>query len=160
MNASRYWIIVASKDHVQRGTSAGIAQACHGKAAPLKRMKVGDGVIYYSPIQAFLGHEKCQAFTAIGRVVGDTIYPFDMGGGFVPHRRDVEYFPCTETPIHSLIPALSFIEDKQRWGSLFRFGFFEIPRTDFDRIASQMLPKNFSSPPPVPLGQQLSLFTG
>jgi hypothetical protein len=31
MNKTKYWIIVASKDHVQRGIKEGIAQACHGK---------------------------------------------------------------------------------------------------------------------------------
>ncbi|MEI2610892.1 MAG: EVE domain-containing protein [Candidatus Promineifilaceae bacterium] len=160
MNPTRYWIIVASRDHVWHGTQAGIAQACHGKAAPLKRMRVGDGVLYYSPKQTFGGQEKCQAFTAIGRVVGDTVYPFDMGGGFVPHRRDVAYFPCVETPIQPLIPALSFIEDKSRWGYLFRFGFFEIPQADFDLIARGMLPENFTSPPPVPHWQQRPMFTG
>jgi len=28
----KYWIIVASKDHVKNGISAAIAQACHGKS--------------------------------------------------------------------------------------------------------------------------------
>ena len=45
---TKYWIIVASKDHVKNGISAGIAQACHGKSSPLKRMKKGDYLIYYS----------------------------------------------------------------------------------------------------------------
>ena len=141
MSEVRYWVIVASKDHVQNGMRNGIAQANHGKAAPLKRMKVGDGVLYYSPKIEFSGNEKLQAFTAIGKVAGDTIYPFDMGGGFIPHRRDVEYFDCVETPIQPLIPTLTFIEDKQIWGYLFRFGFLEIPKVDFDLIAGRMLPE-------------------
>lgn len=141
MSDARYWIIVASKNHVQNGVRAGIAQANHGKAAPLKRMRVGDGVLYYSPKIEFSGNEKLQAFTAIGKVVGDTIYPFDMGGGFVPYRRDVEYFDCLEVPIQPLIPALTFIQDKKSWGTMFRFGFFEIPKVDFDLIAQQMLPE-------------------
>ncbi|HQU55255.1 MAG TPA: EVE domain-containing protein, partial [Saprospiraceae bacterium] len=44
----KYWMIVASKDHVKQGIKQGIAQACHGKTSPLKRMRPGDGVIYYS----------------------------------------------------------------------------------------------------------------
>lgn len=139
MSEVRYWVIVASRDHVQNGVRAGIAQANHGKAAPLKRMQVGDGVLYYSPKNEFGGNEKLQAFTAIGRVTGDKIYQFDMGGGFVPFRRDVEYFECREVPIQPLIPALIFIQDKKSWGTMFRFGFFEIPKADFDLIASQML---------------------
>lgn len=137
MNA-RYWVIVASKNHVMRGVQAGIAQANHGKAAPLKRMNVGDGVLYYSPKLEFEGNEKLQAFTAIGHVVGEDVYQFDMGGGFVPFRRDVKYINCVDVPIQPLIPALTFIDNKSSWGYLFRFGFFEIPKADFDLIASQM----------------------
>ncbi len=137
MNA-RCWVIVASKNHVMRGVQAGIAQANHGKAAPLKRMNVGDGVLYYSPKLEFEGNEKLQAFTAIGHVVGEDVYQFDMGGGFVPFRRDVKYINCVDVPIQPLIPHLTFIENKSSWGYLFRFGFFEIPKADFDLIASQM----------------------
>jgi hypothetical protein len=139
MSEARYWVIVASKNHVMNGVRWGIAQANHGKAAPLKRMRVGDGVLYYSPKLEFEGDEKLQAFTAIGRVTGETVYQFDMGGGFVPYRRDVKYMDCVDAPIQPLIPALTFIENKTSWGYLFRFGFFEIPKVDFDLIASQML---------------------
>lgn len=139
MSEARYWVIVASKNHVMNGVRWGIAQANHGKAAPLKRMQVGDGVLYYSPKLEFDGNEKLQAFTAIGRVTGEAVYQFDMGGGFVPYRRDVKYMDCVDAPIQPLIPALTFIENKTSWGYLFRFGFFEIPKVDFDLIASQML---------------------
>jgi len=139
MISNRHWVIVASKNHVQNGVRAGIAQANHGKAAPLKRMQVGDGILYYSPKLEFEGNEKLQAFTAIGRVRNDKIYQFDMGGGFIPCRRDVEYFDCVDVPIQTLVDSLSFIVNKQSWGYLFRFGFFEIPKVDFDLIAAKML---------------------
>ena len=42
-----YWIGVASADHVARGRADGFMQVCHGKAAPLRRIKPGDGVVYY-----------------------------------------------------------------------------------------------------------------
>ncbi len=134
-----YWIIVASKDHVMNGLRWGIAQANHGKAAPLRRMNIGDGILFYSPKVEFGGKEKLQAFTAIGYVTGELVYPFDMGGGFIPYRRDVKYLACVDAHIQPLIPTLTFIENKTRWGYLFRFGFFEIPKIDFDLIASQML---------------------
>ncbi len=139
MSGARYWVIVASKNHVQNGVRWGIAQANHGKAAPLRRMQTGDGILYYSPKLEFGGDEKLQAFTAIGQVTGDTIYQFDMGDGFVPYRRDVKYFGCRDVPIQPLIPFLTFIQDKNSWGYMFRFGFFEIPKIDFDLIASQVL---------------------
>lgn len=139
MTEARFWVIVASRNHVMNGVRSGIAQANHGKAAPLKRMQAGDGILYYSPKLEFEGSEKLQAFTAIGEVIGETVYPFDMGGGFVPYRRDVKYMDCIEVPIQPLIPALTFIEDKKSWGYMFRFGFFQIPKVDFNLIAGRML---------------------
>jgi hypothetical protein len=43
---------------------------------------------------------------------------------------------CVEADIRPLIPELSFIQDKDRWGYSFRTGFFEISVADFERIAS------------------------
>lgn len=73
---TKYWIIVASKDHVKTGVAEGIAQACHGKSSPLKRMQKGDFVIYYSGKLTFGKPEKCQEFTAIGIVKDNEVYPF------------------------------------------------------------------------------------
>ena len=55
------------------------------------RIKPGNTVIYYSPSTRMGGGERLQAFTAVGVVCDVAPYPFDMGGGFVPHRRDVRY---------------------------------------------------------------------
>ena len=46
---SRNWVAVASAEHVRIGRSQGFMQVSHGKAAPLKRIHPGDGVVYYSP---------------------------------------------------------------------------------------------------------------
>ena len=51
--APRYWIAVASADHVARGIAGGFMQVCHGKRAPLARIRPGDGIIYYAPTQTF-----------------------------------------------------------------------------------------------------------
>ena len=139
MNTSRYWVIVASKNHVLRGVQARVAQANHGKAAPLKRMRVADGVLFYSPKVEFEGNEKLQAFTAIAHVVGEAVYPFDLRGGFIPYRRDVKCLACNDLSIQPMVPDLTVIENKSSWGYLFRYGFFEIPKVDFDLIASQIL---------------------
>lgn len=134
----RYWIIVASRDHVQAGVSGGFAQACHGKAGPLKRMHAGDGVIYYSSKAVFGTNEKCQHFTAIGEVMDEVVWQADMGAGFLPFRRNIRFFPGQEVSILPLIPTLSFISDKQRWGGVFRFGMVQIPQADYQRIAVAM----------------------
>jgi hypothetical protein len=60
------WLGVVSKQHVQRGVSGGFAQVCHGKAQPLRRMKAGDWLVYYSPALE-MGGTPLRAFTALGQ---------------------------------------------------------------------------------------------
>jgi hypothetical protein len=141
MIMNRYWIIVASKDHVQRGIYDGIAQACHGKATPLKRMKAGDYVIFYSGKEQFGSPEKCQRFTAVGKIKDEEVYQFQMTADFCPYRRNVDFFPAQEVSILHLINDLEFIENKKSWGYPFRWGFLEISKHDFDLISSQMFIK-------------------
>lgn len=135
----RYWIGVASKEHVARGVAGGFCQLCHGKAQPLKRMEQGDWIIYYSPKEHFGGDEPCQQFTAIGRVISNEVYQFEMAPGFIPFRRDIEFLPAQVTDIRPLIDQLDFIQNKSRWGYAFRFGHIEIPQEDFELIATRML---------------------
>ncbi|MCY1073412.1 EVE domain-containing protein [Archangium lansingense] len=139
MSQPRYWVAVASCDHVHKGVEGGFAQACHGKVAPLRRMVPGDWVLYYSPRMHFEGEEPCQAFTAIGRVVDAPVQQVDMGGGFKPFRRTVAFLPCRQVPIRPLLERLSFIQDVQRWGYVFRRGFFELPEADFLLLSREML---------------------
>lgn len=138
MSLRRFWIAVASRNHVMKGVEGGFAQVCHGKCSPLKRMRQGDGLIYYSPRLEFDGKEPCRAFTAIGRIVDGQAYEIDMGAGFIPFRMNVAFLNCIDAPIESLIDQLSFIKNKKRWGFPFRVGHFEIARVDFDLIAMAM----------------------
>jgi hypothetical protein len=122
-----------------RGVAGGFCQLCHGKAQPLKRMAVGDWIVYYSPKVMFEETTPCQQFTAIGEVVGAEVYPFEMFPGFVPNRRDIRFLKATDAPIRTILKQLSFIKDKSKWGYAFRFGHLEIPQADFALIAKQML---------------------
>ena len=131
----RYWVGVASKEHVSRGVAGGFCQLCHGKAQPLKRMAAGDWIIYYSPKEEFEGAAPCQKFTAIG----SDVYPFEMFPGFAPHRRDIRFLEARDAPIRPLLENLSFIKDKSKWGYAFRFGHLEIAKADFELIATKML---------------------
>lgn len=135
----RYWISVASKDHVTTGVAEGIAQACHGKAAPLKRMRKNDFIIFYSGKQTMGTKEVCQKFTAIGKVADDDVYQFQMSADFCPSRRNIAFLQSEEVSILPLINNLEFISNKKSWGYPFRFGFFEINQHDFNLISSQML---------------------
>lgn len=137
-----YWIGVVSKAHVLRGVAGGFAQMNHGKQAPLKRMKAGDALIYYSPREAYPNGASLQAFTALGLIRTGEVYAHDMTEegvpGFVPWRIDVDYLPVQTTPIKPLIADLDFITDNVHWGAVFRFGQIKIGETDFLRIASAM----------------------
>ena len=135
----RYWIGVASREHVKRGETGGFCQLCHGKSSPLKRMSPGDWIIYYSPNEMFGKRSPCKRFTAIGQITGETVYPFQMSEDFVPFRRDVSFKPCKEIPIQPLINQFEFIRNKRNWGYVFRFGHFEINQTDFDLLIRNML---------------------
>jgi predicted RNA-binding protein len=135
----KFWIGVAAKEHVDKGVQGGFCQLCHGKAQPLRCMAVGDWMIYYSAQEKMGEKEPCQQFTAIGQVVGEDVYTFEMAPNFIPFRRDIQFLACKPVSIRPLIPQLSFIPDKQRWGYPFRYGHLRINQTDFDLIASQML---------------------
>ncbi|MCG7213479.1 EVE domain-containing protein [Paenibacillus mucilaginosus] len=136
---SRYWIGVVSASHVRRGVEGGFAQLCHGKAGPLRRMRAGDWLIYYSPRTDMAKGESLQAFTAIGQVADDRVYEYRMTDSFVPFRRNIRYLPCEEVEISSLLDELSFTQGKRSWGYTFRFGHVEIGREDFLKIAAAML---------------------
>ncbi|HEX7928089.1 MAG TPA: EVE domain-containing protein [bacterium] len=135
----RAWIGVVSRSHVMRGVAGGFAQLCHGKAAPLARMQRGDWLIYYSPRTDYPDGAPLKAFTAIGQIVGEHVYLHDMGGGFVPRRRDVAFAPgAKEVPVADLAPQLDFIREHPNWGMLARRGHFEIGLDDLAAIAKAM----------------------
>jgi hypothetical protein len=81
----RYWVAVASADHVRRGKAGGFMQLGHGKEAPLRRLRPGDRIAYYSPTGSVGGKDRLQAFTAIG-IVGSG-GPYRGDGGL--YRRNV-----------------------------------------------------------------------
>lgn len=141
MNTRRYWIAVASKEHVDVGVVAGIAQFCHGKIGPAKKVSKGDWVVYYSSNVKYNEAEPCQMFTAIGTVSDDAPYQFTMSPSFKPYRRKIKYRRCKPIKIKPLIPDLDFIKDKKQWGAIFRYGFLEIDQKSFELIAFNMLNK-------------------
>lgn len=138
----RFWLAVASREHVLRGVAQGFAQFCHGKLAPARRVSQGDGLIYYSSKETYSPKQLCQKFTAIGFIANEAPYQVEMAPGFCPYRRDVRYVKSHEAEIRQLIIRLEFIKDKIHWGKEMRFGFLEIPGKDFDLIASAMAVKS------------------
>ena len=139
-----YYLVVACKEHVQKGVELGIAQACHGKCSPLKKMKVGDGVVYYSPKIKMEGKSKenqYQCFTAIGTVAkNDTPYQVEMTQDFKPWRINVNFDKNVQhVPIKSLLDSLEFIQTGgSNWGLYVRKGFRKISEADFSLIEEAM----------------------
>lgn len=136
--SGRNWIAVASAEHVRLGRAGGFMQVCHGKAAPLRRLRPGDRVAYYSPWEEYRSTEKLQIFSSIGLVREGEPYQFDMGGGFVPFRRDVGWLKAEEAPIKPLLDVLDFTGGIRNWGYQLRFGLFEVSDHDMRRIAEAM----------------------
>lgn len=135
---TRNWIAVASADHVRRGIVGGFMQVNHGKAAPLKRIRPGDHIIYYSPTRVYRAADGLQSFTAIGTVQDGEPYQGDMGAGFTPFRRDVAWRKAREVRIRPLVELLELTAGKPNWGALFRFGLVEISDADFAMILDAM----------------------
>lgn len=143
---SRNWIAVASADHVGRGRTGGFMQVCHGKGGPISRLRAGDRVVYYSPTVSMRGKDRLQAFTSIGIVEDKPVYQCDMGGGFRPFRRDVNYAGASEASILPLLEQLELSRGERNWGYPFRLGLVEITARDFDTIAAAMGARIRASP--------------
>jgi predicted RNA-binding protein len=136
---AKYWIVVASRDHANRGVEGGFVQANHGKKTVLQRMRMGDWIVFYCPKETFKGKAPCRKFLGLGEIADDRIYQGEMDTDLHPFRKDVTFSPkMKETSIEPLISDLSFIRNKKSWGYVFRFGLIEIPRDDFLHIVSKM----------------------
>ncbi len=138
MTGKSFWLAVASADHVRRGRKDGFMQVSHGKGAPLRRIGPGDGVVYYSPSAVHGKKDGFRSFTAIGTVRDGEPYQGDMGGGFLPFRRDVDWADASETPIAPLLCRLELTAGKPNWGYQLRFGLLRISDRDFRLIVEAM----------------------
>jgi hypothetical protein len=138
MSMTEHWIAVASAEHVRGGRSEGFMQICHGKVAPLRRIRPGSGIVYYSPSSIMGMNDRLQAFTAIGIVREGEPYLVEMENGFRAYRRDVKWLGSREVSIRRLLDALELTAGKSNWGYQLRFGQCRISARDFDIIADAM----------------------
>ena len=129
----RYWLIVASRDHVRQGMEGGFSQACHGKRSPLARTKQGDTIIYYSP-KAKFGDKisTCRKFTAIGKVIGSEAYNVQTTKDFCPSRIDVEFDRDAKEV------AWDAVKNSVSFTSKLRFGFLELTTDEYAFIRNLM----------------------
>jgi hypothetical protein len=135
---SRLWVGVASREHVLAAVRGAFCQLNHGKEAPMRRLRMGDGIVFYSPRERMEGGESLQAFTAAGRILDDVPYQVEQSRDFRPFRRRTEYFNSKDASIHPLLEELSFTKGRSHWGAALRRGIFQIKREDFRKIAMAM----------------------
>ncbi|TFD17153.1 EVE domain-containing protein [Cryobacterium sp. TMT2-23] len=138
--AIRYWLGVASREHVLRAVSVGLVQARHSARAALEDMGESDGMVYYSP-KTDLGGDRLREFTAIGRIAPGLVHQGESAAptSYRPWRRRVDYDPdAIATSIRPLLSVLEFTRDDPNWGYRLRRGLLQLSRHDYDVIRRQM----------------------
>ena len=89
----------------------------------MKRLKPGDGIVYYSPRAEFGEGEPVQAFTAIGEIAAGEAYPPTRAAAFNPCAATSSGIARrADAPIRPLLDALDLTRGKTNWGVLFRRG--------------------------------------
>lgn len=141
-NDKKYWIGVASKNHIERGIKLSIFGIGHGKIAPLKRMKSSDMIIFYAPKVDHTASSKeniYQKFVGYGEIPDDEIFSEEINS-ICMFRRKVRFLSTNEVSIHdhNLIDQLDFIKNKQKWGFPFMRGYVEINKEDFEKITKHL----------------------
>ena len=136
--AIRYWLAVASRDHVRAAVDSGFAQVNHGASGGLDRMGESDGIVYYSPKTEYPDGDVLRSFTAVGRIADDRLYQA-LSLDWRPWRRRVDWDLNAESaPIRPLLGALDFTRNAPNWGYQLRSGLLELSRHDFEIIRSAM----------------------
>ncbi|MCA3510370.1 MAG: EVE domain-containing protein [Rhodobacter sp.] len=131
-------ITVASADHAAVGLAQGFVQVNHDKSAPLRRIRPGDVVAIYSPVQVYGSRDGLQSFTALGRVQPGEPCQGRVDGGFCLFRRDVAWWPARPVRICLLRERLSFTAGKTNRGAPLRFGLLRVEDADMAVIAAAM----------------------
>lgn len=130
------WLGVVSAAHVRRGIELGIAQINHGKRAPLARIRAGDTLIYYSPVERLGDKTPLRHFTAMGTISDDLIWQADEGD-FRPYRRHIEYLPLFPVPLQEIRDRLH-LTAQPNWGYQLRRGLVPLDEHDTAIIRESM----------------------
>ncbi|MCU1538037.1 MAG: hypothetical protein JWP82_2388, partial [Humibacillus sp.] len=112
-----YWINTVSLEHVELAVAGGFTQAHHGKDTGLRKLRRGDGLVFYSPRTAMRSGSPLRQFTAIGTIAADEPTQVTVRPDFKPWRLDMEFEQGTHpAPAGTLLEELSFITDVKQWG--------------------------------------------
>lgn len=132
----RDWLAVASAEHVALGVAQGFMQVCHGKSAPLRRLRAGDRIAYYSPGVEMGGPARLRSITAFGVVADAGLEQVEMAPGFHPWRRRVRWISDRRVPVADLRADPRFILSGEGWGAKLRYGLLRIDAASMDMIAA------------------------
>jgi len=135
---ARFWVGIASREHVLAAVRGAFCQLNHGKEAPVRRLQMGDSIVFYSPRERMKRGKSLQTFTAAGRILDEAPYQVEQSKDFRPFRRKTEYFKSKDASIHPLLEELSFTKGRNNWGDALRMGVFEMKREDYMKIAIAM----------------------
>lgn len=131
------WLGVVSAEHVRRGVTLGVAQIGHGKRGGLARMKAGDILVYYSPVERLGDRTPLRQFTAIGIVADEAIWQADEGD-FKPFRRRVCYEDAQPVPVEEVKTQLR-LTATANWGYQLRRGLIPLEADDVVVLRQSML---------------------
>jgi hypothetical protein len=131
------WLGVASAEHVRRGVGLGIGQIGHGKRAGLARLRAGDALLYYSPVERLGDRRPLRRFTAFGQVEDDEIWQADEGS-FQPYRRRVAYLDVRPVDLAEVKGELELTAGAG-WGYQLRRGLVALTDGDGAILRERML---------------------
>ena len=136
---SRYYLGIAERNYARLCVEAGVVVLGIKGPAGVRKLSVGDGVIYYSPKTEPDG-ETLQCFTAIGEVTGEAPWEREFEGGTTLWVRDIAWrTEAREVPIRPLLETLSWVKNPRNWGFYMRGSSREIAGEDYAAIAGAML---------------------
>ena len=153
---ARYFVLTASLDHLETALAGGFVR--QRKPRRVEGLRPGDRLALYASRLAYDGGAgDCQRVVAHGTVVPGAVDSFSEGGAcagaaasaavagrgakrpragtaepYTVWRRPVEWTRLTPPlEIRALLPRLSFVRDKSKWGFAFMSGWREISAADF-----------------------------
>ncbi|GAA3633999.1 EVE domain-containing protein [Kineosporia mesophila] len=141
MDMEQAWMGVVSAEHAAIGAEKGWIQLNHGKRNNLRRLRRGDGFVFYSSKQRMSDTKPLRAVTQLGVVADDEPYQADemmsMGahGTFRPWRRDVAFEPVTPVAIADVVLELT---SAPNWGYALRYGLVPLSLADFETLRGVM----------------------
>lgn len=148
---TRVFLITASRDHLERGIANGFIQ--QKRPNRIENIKKGDKIVLYASKIKYESQSKlnkCNQIVGIGTATNDDFLLMDatqmaeslsipttnISKDKIFYRKtDIEYDQDFKPKdIKDLIPELSFVKNKTKWGFYFMSGFREIPLQDFHKI--------------------------